>query len=380
MEEHRIGGMINHQQNIFLSLIRSALWNTVPEDLSDKEINWKQIYRLGTEQTLLGLLSSVVTKLPDHHKPDAEVFGRLRMFMIMNIQAHAILDRKLVETDRILKENGIFPVLFKGQGLARIYHDPLLRQCGDIDLYVGKSEFERACKILIDTYGKGEHDSESVKHYHMSSDDVTIELHRIAETLPGIRRNSRFQQWTRESLTSSKCPSLEIGGRQISVPPANFNAIYIMNHAWHHFINGGIGLRQLCDWALYLHCYKDEIDDRRLEVDLKAFGLRKVWDIMGGIAVEYLGLPEKECPLYEGKHKVASARLLDFIFQEGNFGKYGSHHKTPRPEGYAAGKLHSFRKISKRYLRILNVYPSLVLESWGLYLISGVYHYFKGLK
>lgn len=372
--------MIDEQQNIFLSLVRSALWDTAPEDIPENDLDWKAIYRLGTEQTLLGLISSVVTKLPDHLKPEDEVFGRLRMFMIRNIQAHSLLDRKLVETDLILKDNGICPVLFKGQGLARIYRDPLLRQCGDIDLYVGKTEFDKACSILIDAYGKGEHDSESVKHYHMSSEDVSIELHRIAETIPGLKRNRRFQQWTEDNLINSKCPTVEIGGSSISVPPVNFNAIYIMNHAWHHFINGGIGLRQICDWTLYLHNHCDDIDKNRLEADLNSFGLKKVWDMMGGIAVEYLGLPAEECPFYSGNHKEASARLLAFIFQEGNFGKYGIHHKTPRPKGYAAGKLHSFRNISKRYLRILNVYPSLVLESWVLYVLSGIYHYFKGLK
>ena len=45
----------------------------------------------------------------------------------------------------LFARHGLHPILQKGQGLASLYAYPLLRECGDIDLYfVDEKEFESA--------------------------------------------------------------------------------------------------------------------------------------------------------------------------------------------------------------------------------------------
>lgn len=364
------------KEKALLSLLRNAMWGS-PSDISGAT-DWDAVLLLARQQTVLGLVAEAVKNLPEESRPGIEHMRRLQHHMLTSYHAHAMLDGKLAEVVAFLNQHGISPVLFKGQGLARNYPDPVLRQCGDIDLYVGK-DYDKACSLVIDAFGTSEHNLESIKHMHLDSDGVTIELHRIAEHLPGLIQNKRFQQWTIFHLQQSKRRQVNIRDVSVELPPYNFDAIYIMNHTWHHFVNGGIGLRQLCDWVLYLHRFHAEIDPVVLRKDLKRMGLLKVWYLFGNIAVNHLGLPVQECPLYEGRYSNESDKMLDRILEEGNFGRYSKTKKIKRPEGYAEGKFHSFKTTTKRYFYNFPIYPSYMLKSWIHFVVIGVYHFLKGL-
>ena len=115
-----------------------------------------------------------------------------------------------------------------------------------------------------------------------------------------------------------------------------------------------------------------------LESDLKTFGLVKVWHLFSWIAVNELGLPADECPLYEGRHAEDAARMMDIIWGDGNFGRY-SERSAKRPEGHMKGKLHSLKVTVRRYFRIMPVYPSHIFLAMVSYFLAGIRQYFKEL-
>lgn len=364
-------------RDILLTLVRSALWN-VPADAVPADVQWDKVCRLARQHTLVGLLADGIQNLPQESKPEGKLMLQLQAFMMKNIQAHLLITDRLRQTLDVLRAEGVEPVLLKGHGLALNYPDPMSRQCGDIDLYVGKGEYEKAVEACLKEFGTGEHELESIKHYHFDNHGVTVELHRIAEMLPGVAANRRYQAWTESCLSLSELRQVDVEGVKVLLPPYRFDAVYVMYHAWHHFVNGGIGLRQICDWTMYLHRYHGRLDVSLLEADLKSFGLLKVWHMFSWIAVNRLGLPADECPLYEGRYAADAERMMGIVWGDGNFGRY-SERSAKRPEGYMRGKLHSLRVTTKRYFRIFSVYPSHILYTWVLYFINGIYHYFKGL-
>ena len=364
-------------RHTLLELVRSALWERPATGLPE-EIDWAKVYTLARQQTLLGLLADAVGRLPQEYRPDAAMMQKLKSFCLRNIQSHVLITKRLADSLETLRSAGVEPVLFKGHGLAANYPDPMSRQCGDIDLYVGKEDYDKAVLVCRQAFAEDEHDSESIKHFHFNHDGVTVEIHRIAETIPGIFRNRRYQRWTVESLRPSNLRKTDMEGVAVSLPPHNFNAVYVMNHAWHHFVTGGVGLRQFCDWAVYMHRFCKEIDVQQLETDLRSFGLYRVWAIFAYVAVNFLGLPKDECPLYDGGAKSSAEKAMEIIWTDGNFGRY-SERSARRPDGYSSGKIHSMIVTTKRYFRILPVYPSHILSAWVLYFFSGIYHYCKGL-
>lgn len=369
---------MTREQQTLLLLIGSALWNR-PVDSLPEGCDWYAVYELAKKQTLTGLLADSIMLLPESSQPPADLLTRLRSFRINSIRTHAMLNARLADVLEIFRSKGIEPVLFKGQGLASNYPDPTARQCGDIDLYVGR-DYAAAATVAYENFGFQDHDSESIKHLHMSYKGVEVELHKIAETLPSVSRNRKYQEWTLRHLYGSDLRTVDIGGCDVTLPPYQFDCIYVLNHLWHHFINGGIGLRQVCDWTVYLHSFHNKIDTSVLEHDLKEFGLLKVWKMFSYIAVNTLGLPEEECPLYDGTCSVTAMKILGYIFEEGNFGRHSSRITSPRPKGYVAGKLYSFRNTGSRYVRLSRIVPDFAFSYFTSYLSSGIYHFFKGLR
>lgn len=363
---------MNKEQEQFLALLRAGLWD-MPADatLFSGRTDWETIFAHASRQTVSGLVAAGIGMLPTAIQPPASVMNRWRNVVTATIRSHALLNHTLAEAMTMFRQNGIHPVLLKGQGVATNYTDPYLRMCGDIDLYIGLQDYDKACEIARQ-WGEAEEGTESEKHYHFKHGNVTVELHRIAERLPLPWINARFQRWTQKHLHGDCLRSVVIENTTISLPPVNFDALYIFNHAWHHFSEGGgIGLRQLCDWVRYLHTFRNEINRKELKQDLKAFGLWHSWQMFGPIAVGRLGLPRAEFPFYTDRYAVQSAQIISMIDEGGNFGFYDRSH-TKRPEGYIAGKLHSLRRTSNRFGKLLVFCPKETVAAWVHYLYSGM--------
>lgn len=364
-------------QETLLALLRSALWG-VP-CIMESRPDWDKVMKLAEQQTVNGLLAEAVMHVPEEFRPDAAARLKLHSKVTRIYQSHALLNRKVAEVKRIMDEEGIRSVLFKGQGLALNYPNPLSRQCGDIDLYVGERNFLKAMDIMEPDK---EHDIRKyahLKHFNTDSEGVEIEIHRVACILPGRRTDRLFREWTAEQLEKSELRTAVIGGAEINLPPVVFDAIFILYHAWHHFMTGGIGLRQLCDWSLYLHRFHNELDIDELAGNIDRFGLRRAWGIFASVAVKKLGLPASECPLYTGEYDSRADKVMEFIWEEGNFGKYSESRKTLRPKGHFAGKFHSFRMNTSRVARIIAISPSEVLKSWTSYFMNGMRNVFVRL-
>lgn len=372
--------MDQEQQRQFFALLRAGMWSTPADpELFSGAIHWDAIFAQASRQTVQGFVAKAASTLPIGLHPPASVLNKAREIVVATIRSHALLNRTLAEAVMMLTQNGICPVLLKGQGAAMNYEYPTLRICGDIDLYIGTLHYDKAC-ILARQWGETEEETtESDKHYHFCHAGVTVEFHRIAERLPLPWRNTRFQRWSHRHLHEDRLRPVKIGGVSVWLPPVNFDALYIFNHAWHHFLKGGgVGWRQLCDWVRYLHTFHHEIDRAELEKDLHAFGLWKPWRIFGSIAVDTLGLPREEFPFYTDRHDGQAAVVVEMIEAGGNFGFFNAA-RFGRPEGYIAGKWHSFAKASHHFMKLFSIFPGQVTATWGSYLYIGIKQVIKDL-
>ena len=81
-----------------------------------------------------------------------------------------------------------------------------------------------------------------------------------------------------------------------------------------------MGLRQLCDLAVFIHSTQERIDFDELQSNLKKIGLEEFFQAMMNILVEQLGLVLKGTKLKSQKSTLANKILKD-INDGGNFGK-----------------------------------------------------------
>lgn len=368
---------MNHTKEQFLTLIRAGLWNSpINNDLFSGSTDWESILRMAKIQTISGIVFDGITKLPPECQPPNTIMRQLYHTVIRIEQSHELLNQQLVNITATLQSDGIDSILLKGQGAAQNYPNPVRRQCGDIDLYIGNENYTKACESLKKWGINPVIELASYKHFHFKWNGVSFEFHRIAERLYNPQNDKKFQIWTSLHLYGDKLRTWKINETNISLPPVNFDALYIFNHLYRHFISGGIGVRQLCDWTLYLHTFNHQINRQELYNDLQSFGILKPWQLFGALVVNWLGLPKEEFPFYLEKYKEDSEIILDKILEIGNFGFYNPI-RGERPAGFFSGKFHSFLYHQKYLIGIFSFFPKDVLIFFPWYFTKGIAALFK---
>lgn len=360
-----------------LALVRAALWDDTAAgcEAAAEPVDWDAVDDTAARQTVEAAAAKGALSLPEGMRPAKERIHRHLAYMVRNSRTHSLVDSCLGEAAARLRDAGAEPVLLKGQAYARFYPDPTLRQCGDIDLYIGEENYGLACDTAR-WHGweerEGENYDPKAKHFGCYLRGVRLELHRVAAQLPSAGADRRFRAWSREELAgrSSLC---DIGGAEVRVPSPLFDAVFVFLHLYTHFIEGGVGLRQLCDWVMILHAHAGAIDREELRARLTDFGLMRAWLMFAPIAVEHLGLPEEEFPFYSTRYRGKAEKILALVMRDGNFGRY-TLGRTARPEGYWRGKLHTCVNYPRRLVTLLPIAPGRIAAAFGNFLYKGTRH------
>lgn len=344
-------------QRPFFSLVRSGLWGTAADAGLFQSLtpdDWQELYRMAQSQALLALTFDGISTLPAPLRPPRPLYLQWTANTARIEQANARLNQMVTELQSLYTGAGLHPVLLKGQGIATNYRTPLHRQCGDIDIYLGKKDQPAANRLLLQQGACVEGEA-SDKHASYDLRGVHIENHRIILRLNNPLANRRFRK-----LVEQWYPQGAETGLPMPVPPPTFNALYIFLHAFVHFLNSGIGLRQLCDWACLLSRRHRDIDGQALLTHLQDLGLLRAAQAFGYIAVSRLGLPANCLPIPLEDAKEPGEKLLRDIFATGNFGQHDARIK-PRPAGYWAGKWYTFCRATRRCNELRQFAPTEAL-------------------
>lgn len=355
----------------YFSLLRSALWDETPN--IRQPLAWPAVLETARRQTTLGLVCHAAIKseagqiLPEKNK----VF--LRQQLLSLAMTHQRINAMIARIVTVLRDNGIESVLMKGQGMAANYPVAELRQCGDIDLYVGKQKYDAACALVNEMAGE----TEAAKgygtelNYHVVVGGVTVEIHRLTSLFYYREMNAVYEPYSDQGMAIGG-NSMMINGVSVWLPADTFNALFVFHHAFHHFITGGIGMRQLCDWTLLLHARGETINRNELSDILRRLQLMDAWQVFGCIAVDWLGLPKDEMPFYDGKCVKRAKRALKIILKEGNFGTEWSMAKTHRNQTGWKRRLTTFLSIQVRQWRLLWVFPKIALRQYREKMLGGI--------
>lgn len=358
-------------EKVFFSAVRAAFWKTpveVPEGFSE----WGQVMALAKIQTLTGLVGDVLMRTPEVREClPAGLLAKLKMIPVQNLGSHNLLNSSLIKVVSTLREAGVESVLLKGQGIARYYPVPELRQCGDIDLYVGQENYSKAYDALLPVASGIDKKSalEVGKHFHAELGIVTVEVHRYVSQDSFRKQNEILQRYAYEGVTKD-LKVFDFGGVPVNTPSDNFNVFFIFYHLWHHFMTGGIGLRQFCDWMMLLHACHGSLSVDYLESILTEMRLLKPWKALGCVLVDYLGLPADEMPLYDPRLSRKSARILKRVLREGNFGRQTAYGRK-RTRHYIYEKLYSLMCHISRYCGLFFLFPGIALREFGNMFIGG---------
>lgn len=317
---------------LIMGLLRCALWNSYYDNiLSLDSVN--NGLKHAEQQTILGLVFDVLkdkrVEGQTDKKPIFEAMAKTDNIKRQN----ALINKELTDFANKCNQQGIDYLVVKGQTIGCLYPKPELRQAGDIDFLfpvdstVNRDKdyaFQRVkmAKIFPDVQLPHKMKEYEVGFKH---NGVLYELHT---SLRGWAKKDHQKIW--DVLMEQEWKEqhfVEIDEVKVRTLSPTLNAAYVFIHLFFHFIREGVSLRQLCDWAMVLHHYKNEIDkDKMLEM-LLDLDLFDACCAFGTILTDHLGLPVKEFPLPLGDNdRKWQDKILKDIFGGGNFGKL--HHQA----------------------------------------------------
>ena len=351
--DRRVGQGTDSQ---FFALLRSGLWNEVPEWAPFASgTDWEALHRLAYAQTVVPLVTDGINRLPGELLPAEPerldpFLGSLMSTAQRNRQLNAFLPKLFGALD------GIPAVLVKGQSLAADYPDPERRQPGDIDLLLLPASYEAAKAVLLPKATRALEEDAGILHQGMYFHSVEVEIHGSISTLMSRKLDRKLAVLLEEQFDGRPLPAVSLGETPIPVPEADFNAIYIFVHFLQHYWAGGVGLRQVIDWMTFVSVHKRDIHPVILENRLQDLGLLRLWKVFTGFAQGYLGCPEEKLPLAAAPDSAKNARIWRYIRRCGNFGKNVDRSRAEEP--YLVRKIHSFwRLVVADRLRHFRVFP-----------------------
>ncbi len=316
-------------RDAFLILLRAGLWGRNPMEegfprLGDEE--WEQVFKMSGRQTVSGIVFDGICRLPDEDQPSQGVFAKWVVAADRIESNNVRMNAALRELVKLFTDNGLRPVLQKGQGVAALYPAPLHRECGDIDFYFPEGLLslskhptmnDKAVELVKSQGIKVELMPDGSQSYEWQG--IEIEQHPTIVDLcsPAARK------WIKElDDEPGYVPSDLADG--LRVPSPELNALLLNSHILKHTLGKGIGLRQMCDLAMEYHRISLEEDKQergeRIFSLYRRAGILKWSRLLHSFLVGVIGLPEEELPYSE---KVVSYWPLFRIVEDGgNFGQF----------------------------------------------------------
>lgn len=350
---------MDSRTSLYCSALRAGLWGNPFDRQLDKD-EFLDLWKDADRQTTKGLIASALVQ---SEAVPPQVVDRLQDWLLKIAGQNLKMDDVLSKSLNVLKNKGIEPVLLKGQGAASYYKVPILRESGDIDLYVGQDLYKKSFEILSELSGTPQSFEFEVhsKHSHVEIDGITVEIHRFSEVLP--RKYDPFYQKVAAEGLSSKLKTVIVEDVPVQTPEPVFNAFFLFNHLWRHLVTEGVGFRQVCDWAMFLHANAGSINQEKLLSILKPLDLVRPWQVLGRVAIDVLGLPASEMPFDNPTYSRYVEKVVGMMMKEGNFGHEREDWWTVPRESFF-DNVHVFFMIARRYFKLMPVFGKVVLNEY----------------
>ena len=295
---------MTHVEQTFLTLLQHAVTGQSSETFtySFTDAEWQAFtalaYRQGTAALVFNEVLSRKDVMPE------EVRMEMRSTCAMQMMKQPRLQDLLQTTFGTLQQNGIHPVLLKGFGLAELYPRPELRSWGDLDVYVGPDQYHQAAGVLREAFPNSLHHDEEweeLKHYNFVLPDGLVEMHRVSVKMEHPKDKKIYYALEREATLPERVEHVTLREPDIliPIPEGKFNMLFTFLHAWNHFVDEGLGMKQLCDvYLLARKTYEQQNAESNqyaayMKRNLTALHLMQPWQLIGYVMVEKMNLPAR---------------------------------------------------------------------------------------
>jgi len=293
-------------ESVFLKAVAAGLQRKLIEDPCLSPEEWQMLLRISVEQALLPVVfEAVYPLLPD------KIEREYRAVAVKWIADQVRGTDAFLRLYSNLQKEGIEPLVFKGIVCRDTYTLPDWRVSSDEDIYIPETDYFRFHEAM-DRMGfqssppnfRSEHETV------YRSKELTVEGHwklfpqsthrweQMNKLADSIMRNAHY---------------MDINGIEILTPEPTDHMIYLLLHAMKHFSLAGVGIRQICDIAMWDKRYA--VDWARVNKTMDTFGGTRFTSAVLDAANRYF-----EMKFPEGWIRVDSTDLIQDALKGGTFG------------------------------------------------------------
>ena len=298
---------ITMSEKVLLSLLANELFECPLPDTTC--VDWEEVYEIGCRQAVVPLLYPALKHIKTVPK---EVLNRVRNAAIYSAGLMECMLENQQEITHMIGSKQIPWAVLKGMSIACRYPHPELRQPGDIDLLVNYTDLQEMCNAIENAGYEFTHNTDL--HYCYCKGNIAVEIHHTVSIFEDTEKGN----FTRKLMGSALkyVQYAELNNVSFPVLVGIYQLISLLAHMERHLTASGIGLRQLCDWAITVEAYRDQIGNEELAT-LNQCGLLEFAKVSTKLCEKYLGLPPFEwcADVSEG---IVDSLLLD-LFARGNF-------------------------------------------------------------
>ena len=281
----------------------------------EPDVDWTAVYRESECQAVR------LQTLCNHHlipdiPPDLreKISRYLTRAMLRNTRIHA----QHSEVHRVMNRAGIPYTILKGASSACYYPVPMTRAMGDVDFYVDRAHLEETVALFV-SMGFTLSEEDHICHRVLRLGSAHLELHF---DLPGLPRGDVGE--TIRGYMTDLCESAVLLKNSLvtcNCPSDLHHGLSMLMHLQHHLLAEGIGLRHLCDWAVFVHRFDGREFPDLFADKLRAVGLWRLARLLSLTASLYIGLPERDWMREESSDEATAHALMLDIMAGGNFGQ-----------------------------------------------------------
>ena len=280
-------------EHLLIELLKSAIsekqidFQTYGHFSSEK---WREVYKLAAKHALSGVTFSAIENLPKGYLADVDLLMDWMWQKDYIVSKNEQYHRDVCDLLSTLRQNGLKPIILKGLDCARRYPIPNRRPSGDLDIFLLHPELSHP-----EAFNNGNSQVQQLglsvephdyKHVKFTYKNVEVENHMYCTEIRGSKSKKEFEIHLQELLTTS----LDAGNDSYYYPNSQFTALFLIAHSFNHFLDEGLALKHICDWAAFLNKEQDNVDWDDFYHYTDKVNITRFANTLTSLVVEYFGV------------------------------------------------------------------------------------------
>lgn len=266
------------EKEAFLALVRLGIGRNSSDKIG--QVDWPTVEALAAEQGLSAVVLDGIEKLPEGQRPPQVLLLNWIGEVLQGESMYAEQQKAAVEMASLFAHNYIRTYVLKGKVIAECYPKPNHRVSADMDCYLlpkgGNFDAWGLGNDLIKAQGY-EIRTSFYKNSTFFLPGLVVENHKYMVPFRGNKRLEFLELMLQSYMHEDKGKD-RIEGTYLYRPPMMVSSLFLIEHAYSHFLHEGLTWRMVLDWMMYSEKHKKEIDWYVLDALIDEFGFRKFYD------------------------------------------------------------------------------------------------------